>query len=162
MLVVGLVLLFCGTARAGTYEVWSCADAAGKPAPTEGWAKLDLGGTGVGDSGAEHADGCAAATGLYVGFNGRTISNAAAAGWTFKTPADTTLESYRMWRSVVSNQVSGNITLERIGVSASSAVTSPASSACPPLAASASGPTGRRSRTPTCSASTPSRRARPS
>ncbi len=120
MLVVGLVLLFCGTARAGTYEVWSCADAAGKPAPTEGWAKLDLGGTGVGDSGAEHADGCAAATGLYVGFNGRTISNAAAAGWTFKTPADTTLESYRMWRSVVSNQVSGNITLERIGVSASS------------------------------------------
>ena len=91
MLVVGLVLLFCGTARAGTYEVWSCADAAGKPAPTDGWAKLDLGRPragpswtsarpGSGTPGPSTPTGAPPRTGIYVGFNGRTISNAAAAG----------------------------------------------------------------------------------
>jgi hypothetical protein len=115
MLVVGLMLLFCGTARAGTYEVWSCADEAGKPAAIEGWAKLDLGPTAIGDSGQVHANGCATSTGLYVGFNGTTISYHAAAGWTFTAPADTTLAAYRIWRSMVSIQAPGNITISRIG-----------------------------------------------
>ena len=37
MLAVGLVLLWCATARAGTYEVWSCANADGRPVPADGW-----------------------------------------------------------------------------------------------------------------------------
>ena len=109
MLVVGFVLLFCGSAQAGTYQVWSCADAAGNPAPTEGWVARVAELAGI-----EHANNCAAKNGLYVSVNGSTVTDGASGAWLFKAPSDTTFESIRLWRSVITNPASVNRTYERI------------------------------------------------
>jgi hypothetical protein len=95
MLAVGLALLLCATARAGTYEVWSCADPAGKPAPTEGWSTWFTGPANT----VQHVDGCASGEGLYVGLDGHLAPEVGARGaWNFDAPSGATIESFRLWR----------------------------------------------------------------
>src|SRR3954447_16554272 len=64
MLAIGFFLLCCAVARAGTYEVWSCADASGTPVPADGWRSE---GAGYFSS---PANDCAGGNGLYAGLNG--------------------------------------------------------------------------------------------
>src|SRR3954470_5275075 len=91
MLVVGLVLLLCGSARAGTYEVWACADADGKPVPADGWRS-----EGYGYYSSPSND-CAGGNGLYAGLNGAFAhaANAETVTWHFQTPASLKITSYR-------------------------------------------------------------------
>ena len=116
MLVVAFVLLWCGSAQAGTYEVWSCADADGKPAPAEGWSTWF---TGT-DLAVQFVNGCASGAGLYVGLDGRLAPQSGTRGsWSFNPPADTTIAGFRFWRAFTTTPVAGVNTYEFIGIEAS-------------------------------------------
>src|SRR5829696_4094127 len=95
MLAVGLALLICGTARAGTYEVWSCADADGKPVVADGWRS-----EGAGYFSSPSND-CAGGNGLYAGLNGAFAhaANTETLTWHFQVPAPLKIASYRLWRA---------------------------------------------------------------
>src|SRR3954471_10693083 len=98
MLAIGLVLLFCGTARAGTYEVWSCADANGKPVPADGWA-LEGGALYAGAS-----NGCASGAGLHAGLDGASpYPVGASVAWHFAVPPSVSITSYRIWRAATAD-----------------------------------------------------------
>ena len=64
LLAVLLALVLPAVAHAGTYEVWSCADANGKPVAADGWRS-----EGHGEFSSPSND-CAGANGLYAGLNG--------------------------------------------------------------------------------------------
>jgi hypothetical protein len=116
MLAVGLALLFCGTAKAGTYEVWACADANGKPASVEGWSTWF---TGT-QMAVQFVNACPSGGGLYAGLDGTLAPQSGTrGGWSFNPPADTTIASFRFWRVVTTTQVAGVNTYEFIGVEGS-------------------------------------------
>src|SRR3954452_16252499 len=97
MLAVGLALLLCATAHAGTYEVWSCAGPDAKPAPVEGWSGYVTGPEYESVS----ADTCASGTGLYAGLDGRYVSEPGARReWIYTAPANQTIAGFRIWRGV--------------------------------------------------------------
>src|SRR4051794_39491652 len=98
MLAVGLALLFCARAQAGTYEVWSCADAAGTPVVADGW---------VAEGAAQFSpssNACASGGGLYAWLNGafdHPVGTSVA--WHFTAPPDTKIARYRVWRAAVAD-----------------------------------------------------------
>src|SRR4051812_31619681 len=105
MLAIGLALLFCGTARAGTYEVWSCADANGKPVPADGWAP-EGGATFSGTS-----DGCASGVGLHAALNGafdHPVGTSLA--WHLTVPPSVKIARYRIWRAATADTNATNET----------------------------------------------------
>lgn len=83
------------TARAGTYEVWSCAGPNGEPVVADGWRSE---GSAL-NSGA--ANQCAGGQGLFAGINGSVdqAANLAAISWHFTAPENTRIASFRLWRA---------------------------------------------------------------
>ena len=106
MLAVGFVLLWCATAHAGTYEVWSCANADGKPVPADGWRS-----EGYGYFSSPSND-CAGGNGLYAGLNGAFphAANTETLTWHFQVPAPLKIASYRVWRAARVGPTSVNAT----------------------------------------------------
>jgi hypothetical protein len=106
MLAVGLALLLCATAQAGTYEVWSCADADGKPVPADGWRSE---GSGYFSS---PSNDCAGGNGLYAGLNGAFAhaANSETLTWHFQVAAPLKIASYRLWRAARVGPTSYNAT----------------------------------------------------
>jgi hypothetical protein len=104
MLVVGWVLFLCGTAHAGTYEVWSCADADGRPASIDGWRS-----EGHGEFSSPSND-CAAGNGLYAGLNGAVAhgANTENVVWHFQVPTALKIAGYRLWRAARVEPNTGN------------------------------------------------------
>jgi hypothetical protein len=98
MLAVALALLFTASARAGTYEVWSCADANGKPVVADGWAA---------EGGAQFSpssNACASGGGLYAWLHGdfdHPVGTNVA--WHFTAPPATKIARYRIWRAAVAD-----------------------------------------------------------
>lgn len=85
-------------AHAGTYTVWSCHLPNLKAAPVEGWSATRQ----AGNTFASNACNSVVAGihgGLSAGFLGNVAPNAWA-GWTFTAPADTTISSYSLWRTI--------------------------------------------------------------
>jgi hypothetical protein len=96
MLAVGLALLCSASARAGTYEVWSCAGPDGKPVPADGWRS-----EGYGYFSSPSND-CAGGNGLFAGLNGDFDhgANTEILTWHYQVPAPLKIASYRLWRAV--------------------------------------------------------------
>ena len=96
LLAVLLALLLPAVAHAGTYDVWSCADANGTPVAADGWAA---------EGGAQFSsavNACAQRGGLYAGLNGEFDHPAGTTrSWHFTAPADTTIAGYRIWREAL-------------------------------------------------------------
>jgi hypothetical protein len=103
-LVVGLMLLLCGTARAGTYEVWSCADANGKPIVADGWRS-----EGAAQFSSPSND-CANGNGLHAGLNGELPhgANTENLAWHFQVPQALKISAYRLWRAARVEPNTGN------------------------------------------------------
>ncbi len=104
MLVVGLLLLLCTPAHAGTYDVWSCADPDGKPAGIDGWRS-----EGHGEFSSPSND-CPGGNGLYAGLNGAVAhtANAENVVWHFQVPASLKIVAYRLWRAARVEPNTGN------------------------------------------------------
>ena len=96
LLAVLLALLLPAVAHAGTYDVWSCADANGTPVAADGWAA---------EGGAQFSsavNACAQRGGLYAGLNGEFDHPVGTTrSWHFTAPADTTIAGYRIWREAL-------------------------------------------------------------
>ena len=96
LLLALLALLVPATARAGTYEVWSCAGPDGKPAPADGW-RVEGGATN-----SSPVNNCASGGGLFAGLSGGDDhpANDATLTWHYQVPASLKIASYRLWRAV--------------------------------------------------------------
>jgi hypothetical protein len=120
MLVVGLMLLLCGTAHAGTFEVWSCAGPDGKPAVAERWETWFTGTQFA----TQFVNGCASGGGLYAGLDGKLAPQSGTrVEWSFSSPPDTTIASFRFWRVVTTTAVAGMAAIEFIGTEANGVAT---------------------------------------
>ena len=87
-------VLICGTAQAGTYEVWSCAGANGAPVPADGWR---VEGTAIDSS---PSNDCAAGGGLYAGLNGGVAHpQPETADVALQGAGVTEVASFRLWRA---------------------------------------------------------------
>lgn len=94
MLAVVLLCLAPGVARAGTYEVWTCAGPGWEPIPADGWTAEG------GASFSNPVNACASGGGLYAGLNGdRDHPVGTSLSWHFKAPANTKIASYQIWRT---------------------------------------------------------------
>jgi hypothetical protein len=106
LLVALLALLAPATARAGTYEVWSCAGPDGKPVAADGWRSEGYGyfSSPVND--------CANGGGLYAGLNGSFdhAANTENLIWHFQVPDTVQISAYRLWRAAQVEANSGNAT----------------------------------------------------
>jgi hypothetical protein len=96
LVTVLLALLVPAAAHAGTYEVWACADSAGKPVPADGWRSEGYGYY------SSPANACTGGNGLYAGLNGAFAhaANAETLTWHFHVDAPLKIASYRLWRAV--------------------------------------------------------------
>ena len=86
MLAVVLLCLAPAAARAGTYEVWTCAGPDGEPAPADGW--LAEGGAVL-----EPGQRLRSGGGLYAGLNGAFDHPNRRPTWHFKAPANTKIRA---------------------------------------------------------------------
>jgi hypothetical protein len=104
MLAVGVLLCLAPAARAGTYEMWSCAGPDGKPVAAEGWR---VEGHGVNSS---PSNACASGQGLYAGLSGGDdhAANSEILTWHFQVPSTLKIASYRLWRAARVEPNSGN------------------------------------------------------
>src|SRR5690242_13892775 len=90
-IVIGFVELWCGVARAGTYDVWGCRMPDGRAAPIAGW-------TTIGDG---NSQSCASGGPLETQFdNAGDVGYWAVSGWRFVAPADTTIDNLTVRRAV--------------------------------------------------------------
>jgi hypothetical protein len=98
MLAFVLLCLAPAVARAGTYEVWSCAGPDGRPLPADGWSA-------EGSAAFSSADnGCASRSGLYAALNGAHDHPVGAhRSWHFTAPPETKIASYRIWRAATAD-----------------------------------------------------------
>ena len=90
--VIGFATIWCGVARAGTYDVWGCRLPNGTPAPIDGWRATWNG---------SYQSTCASG-GLFeteLDFAG-DVPYYVEEGWLFRAPADTTIDNFTMRRAV--------------------------------------------------------------
>ena len=91
---VMLCFVPAAVAHAGTYEVWSCAGPNGEPVPADGWTPEG------GATFSSNVNACASGGGLFSALNGDfdhpfgTLMS-----WHFAAPANTRIQSYRLWRA---------------------------------------------------------------
>jgi hypothetical protein len=106
LLALLLALLAPALARAGTYEVWSCAGPDGTPVAADGWRSEGYGffSSPVND--------CAAGRGLYAGLNGGFdhAANTENLIWHFQVPDTLQISAYRLWRAAQVEPNSGSAT----------------------------------------------------
>jgi hypothetical protein len=94
LLIAVLVCLAPDVARAGTYEVWTCAGPNGQAIPADGWTAEG------GAANSNPINGCASGSGLYAGLHGGTDHPIGASiAWHFRAPANTKIANYRIWRA---------------------------------------------------------------
>src|SRR5262245_28305345 len=91
-MVIGFAMVWCGVARAGTYDVWGCRVPDGKPAPINGWQATPHGSyqsTCASGGLLETELDFAADVGYYVDES-----------WYFRVPIDTTIDNFTVVRAV--------------------------------------------------------------
>src|SRR3954471_14219028 len=90
-------LVACASARAGTYEVYSCRLPDGSPAPARGWVPFanasELGPVGTA------ANECGGGGGLIASLPPVALAGMDA-GWRFASPPGTTIEGFEIFRVV--------------------------------------------------------------
>jgi hypothetical protein len=96
VLAVLVPLISCASARAGTYDVYSCRLPNGSPAPANGWTPFA---TPAPEVVTMTRDGCATGGGLTVSLPSNVIADTDA-GWTFTPPPATTIEGFRITRTL--------------------------------------------------------------
>ena len=95
--VIGLLagLLWCGSASAGTYDVYGCRLPDGSPAATDGWSSTAT------QDGTYAWNDCARRGGLTAGLDPAVqVANRTYAAWSFDAPSDTTISAYSIQRTV--------------------------------------------------------------
>ncbi len=96
MLLLVLMCFVPTVANAGTYEVWSCAGPNGEPIAADGWTPEG------GASFSSNVNACASGGGLFSGLNGEFDHPVGTQmSWHFAAPAETRIQSYRVWRAAV-------------------------------------------------------------
>jgi hypothetical protein len=87
----GFAAIACANARAGTYDVWGCRLADGKPAAIDGWKALGPG----------NWETCASGGPIETWLdNTADVGYWAEFGWRFLTPVDTTIDNFTVQRAV--------------------------------------------------------------
>jgi hypothetical protein len=90
--VLGFATIWCGVARAGTYDVWGCRLPDGRPAPINGWQA-----TLYGSFQSTCASGGLLETQLDTAAD---VPYWVEDGWFFQAPADTTIDNLTVRRAV--------------------------------------------------------------
>jgi hypothetical protein len=93
VLAVLVPLVICASARAGTYDVYSCRLPDGSPAPAAGWVPF------ASETGTTAADSCTAG-GELVASLPPYVPAGVEAGWRFTPPPATTIEGFEVFRAV--------------------------------------------------------------
>jgi hypothetical protein len=91
-MVIGIAALCCGTARAGTYDVWACRLPNGGAAPINGWQATPFG---------SMQSTCASGGLLETQLDDAAdVPYYVDEGWLFRAPADTTIDNLTTRRAV--------------------------------------------------------------
>jgi hypothetical protein len=98
VLAVLVPLVACASARAGTYDVYSCRLPDGSPAPTYAWGSFAGDAPELGLSGTV-SDSCGAGGGLVASVPG-SYPVGIEAGWRFTPPPATTIEGFDIFRAM--------------------------------------------------------------
>jgi hypothetical protein len=89
-------MVSCASARAGTYDVYSCRLPNGSPAPTNGWTPFA---TPIPEVIVRTSDACGSGGGLIASIP-LLPPTGVDAGWRFTAPAGTTIEAFELSRTV--------------------------------------------------------------
>ena len=79
-------------ARAGTYDVWSCQLANGRPAPVAGWKDVAFGAP-------PPSNQCATGRGMRAEFQVSSLTASSHVGWWFEAPPGSAITAYELYRS---------------------------------------------------------------